>query len=268
LISHRKQIFILATHSFPLQRHADKLWLPAQWAGRDCAVVRNIHSEGDSMKIRKMTLIAILFLTGALAADAGKLTFVAGQVEINSGKGWQKAQLGTVVNEADKVKTGAKGTVIISLKSGATLKLKSDSQITLSAVGNATTIDVGAGAVFSKVDRRQAGQTYQIRAQTMVAAVRGTEFYFAYGNKKKEKSDMWLCVNEGKVNVVDSGTSSNVDVNAGEGIIIPTDKAIPKPKAYTWTKKLNWNMDSAKGDVEDKSSLKGAYKDMLKNNYD
>lgn len=102
----------------------------------------------------------------------------------------------------------------------------------------------------------------------MVAAVRGTEFYFAYGNKKKTKADMWLCVNEGKVNVVDSATSSNVDVNAGEGIIIPTDKQIPKPKAYAWTKKLNWNMDAEKGDVEDKTSLKGAYKDLLKNNYD
>jgi hypothetical protein len=220
------------------------------------------------MKIQKIILIAAALLTGALAADAGKLTFVSGDVSVDGGKGWQKAQLGTIVNEADKIKTGAKGTVIISLRSGAVLKLKSDSQITLSAVGNATSIDVGAGSVFSKVDRRQAGQTFQIRAQTMVAAVRGTEFYFAYGDKKKAKADMWLCVNEGKVNVVDSGTQSNVDVNAGEGIIIPTDKQIPKPKAYSWTKKLNWNMDSSKGEVEDKSSLKGAYKDLLKNNYD
>lgn len=220
------------------------------------------------MNKQKTTLLAALLLTGALAADAGKLTFVTGDVSVDGGKGWQKAQLGTVVNEADKIKTGPKGTVIISLKSGAVLKLKSDSQITLSAVGNSTTIDVGAGSVFSKVDRRQAGQTYQIRAQTMVAAVRGTEFYFAYGDKKKAKADMWLCVNEGQVNVVDSGTKSNVDVNAGEGIIIPTDKQIPKPKAYAWTKKLNWNMDSSKGEVEDKSSLKGAYKDLLKNNYD
>ncbi len=220
------------------------------------------------MKIQKIMLIAAALMTGGLAADAGKLTFVSGDVSVDGGKGWQKAQLGTIVNEADKIKTGPKGTVIISLKSGAVLKLKSDSQITLSAVGNATSIDVGAGSVFSKVDRRQAGQTFQIRAQTMVAAVRGTEFYFAYGDKKKAKADMWLCVNEGKVNVVDSGTQSNVDVNAGEGIIIPTDKQIPKPKAYSWTKKLNWNMDASKGEVEDKSSLKGAYKDLLKNNYD
>lgn len=220
--------------------------------------------------MKKQILISLIAIaaTASLAADAGKLTFVSGTVEVNGGKGWQKAALGAVVNEADKVRTGGKGTVIISLKSGATLKLKSDSQITLSAVGTATTIDVEGGSVFSKVDRRTAGQTYKIRAQTMVAAVRGTEFYFAYGQKKKTKSDMWLCVNEGQVNVVDSSTSSEVNVNAGEGIVIPTDKAIPKPKAYKWTKDLNWNMDAEKGAVEDKSSLKGAYKDLLKNNYD
>ena len=218
------------------------------------------------MKI--LPLVTAMLFTGFLAADAGKLTYVAGNVEVNNGKGWQKATLGTVVNEADKIKTGNKGTVIISLKSGATLKLKPDSQVVLSAVGDATTIDVDSGSVFSKVDRKKAGQTYRIRAQTMVAAVRGTEFYFAYGNKKKAKADLWLCVNEGKVNVTDEATKSEVDVNAGEGIIIPTDKQIPKPKSYAWTKKLNWNMDADKGDVEDKTNLKGAYKDLLKNNYD
>jgi len=221
--------------------------------------------------MKKLFLIPVALFAvsnGIAAADAGKLTFVAGQVDVDSGKGWKKAELGSLVNEADKIRTGAKGTVIISLKSGATLKLKSDSQVTLSAVGSATTIDVGQGSVFSKVDRRTGGQTFQIRAQTMVAAVRGTEFYFAFGQKKKAKADLWLCVNEGQVNVTDSATQSNVDVNAGEGIIIPTDKQIPKPKAYTWTKKLNWNMDASKGDVEDKSNLKGAYKDLLKNNYD
>ncbi len=213
-------------------------------------------------------LTAMAAATSLVAADAGKLTFVSGTVEVNGGKGWQKASLGAIVNEADKIRTGGKGTVIISLKSGATLKLKSDSQIVLSAVGAATTIDVEGGSVFSKVDRKTAGQTYKIRAQTMVAAVRGTEFYFAYGQKKKAKADLWLCVNEGQVNVTDSSTKSEVNVNAGEGIVIPTDKAIPKPKPYAWTKKLNWNMDAEKGDVEDKTSLKGAYKDLLKNNYD
>jgi len=217
----------------------------------------------------KLLMLAAFFTTGSLfAGEAGKLSFVSGQVEVNAGKGWQKAALGATVNEGDKIKSGAKGTVVVSLKSGATLKLKSDSEITLTSTGGSTTIDVSAGGVFSKVDKRQAGQTYQIRAQTMVAAVRGTEFYFSFGKKKKEKADLWLCVNEGQVNVVDSSTSSNVDVNAGEGIIIPTDKAIPKPKAYTWTKKLNWNMDASKGGVEDTSSMKGAYNDLMKMNYD
>jgi len=227
------------------------------------------YPGGDTMQFKNFLLvIASLAFTASVAADAGKLTFVAGQVEINNGAGWQKAALGTLVKENEKVRTGKKGTVIISLKSGAALKLKSDSQITLSAVGASTTIDVESGSIFSKVGKRQPGQTFQIRAQTMVAAVRGTEFYFAYGKKKSQKADLWLCVNEGQVNVVDTSTKSDVNVNAGEGIVIPSTKAIPKPRAYTWTKKLNWNMDADKGAVEDNTDLKGAYKDLLKNNYD
>jgi hypothetical protein len=221
------------------------------------------------MQVRKIAF-ALLTLTiaGPLVADSGKLTFVSGQVEVNAGKGWQKAALGAIVNENEKIRTGKKGTVIVSLKSGAALKLKSESQITLSAVGTSTTIDVESGSIFSKVGKRQPGQTFQIRAQTMVAAVRGTEFYFAYGKKKTAKADLWLCVNEGQVNVVDTSSKSDVNVNAGEGIVIPSNKQIPKPRAYTWTKKLNWNMDAEKGGVEDTTDLKGAYKDLLRNNYD
>jgi hypothetical protein len=218
----------------------------------------------------KNTIFLTVLLTPMLlfAGEAGKITFLKGQVEIDSGKGWQKASLGGMLNESDKIRTGSRGTALVQLKSGAVLKLKSDTQIILSQVGNATTIDVEAGALFSKVGKLANGQAYRIRAQTMVAAVRGTEFYFAYGKKKKTKADLWLCVNEGKVNVTDSATNSEVDVNAGEGIVIPADKKIPKPKAYAWTKKLNWNMDASQGSVEDNTDLKGAYKDLLRNNYD
>lgn len=219
--------------------------------------------------LKKVLMLAVLLAPACLsAAEAGKITFVSGQVDLDSGKGWQKASLGTPVSEADKVRTGVRGTVVISLKSGALLKLKADSQIILSQVGDDTTIDVESGALFSRVGKRRNGNFFRIRAQTMVAAVRGTEFYFAYGKKKKTKADLWLCVNEGQVNVTDSATKSDVDVNAGEGIVIPTDKQIPKPKAYNWTKKLNWNMDASQGPVEDRTDIKGAYRDLLRNVYD
>lgn len=224
---------------------------------------------------KKTFALTIVAYTGALffsrslfATEAGKITFLIGQVEIDAGKGWQKANLGAVLKETDKIRTGSRGTVLINLKSGATLKMKPDSQIVLGQTGSDTTIDVETGAIFSKVTQRTQGQSFRIRAQTMVAAVRGTEFYFAYGKKKKDKADLWLCVNEGQVHVTDSATQSDVTVNAGEGIVIPTDKKIPKPRPYAWTKKLNWNMDASQGNIEDNTDLKGAYKDLLRNNYD
>jgi hypothetical protein len=221
------------------------------------------------MILRIFAIWGMLVSAGALiAAEAGKISFAAGKVEIERAGKWQKAALGTTVNEAEKLRTGNNGTAIVSLKTGAALKLKPDTIITLSAVDTSTTIELQGGAVFAKVDKKKAGQTFEIRAQTTVAAVRGTEFFFSYGKKAKDKSDLWLCVNEGLVNVVDSGSKSDVNVAAGEGIIVPTDKQIPKPKAYSWTKKLNWNMDASQGGVEDKSNLKSAYSDLTKQNYD
>lgn len=92
----------------------------------------------------------------------------------------------------EKVRTGKKGTVIISLKSAA-LKLKSDPQITSSAVGTSTTIDVDKRLDFFKSRQTPARTNLSIsRAQMMVAAVRGTEFYFADGKQKLQKADLWL----------------------------------------------------------------------------
>lgn len=219
--------------------------------------------------IRIFTIVTLLFSGAALAAvEAGKITFTTGKVEIERGGKWQKATLGATVNETEKLRTGNNGTAVVMLKTGAALKLKPETIIALSSVDSRTTIELQSGSVFSKIDKKKAGESFEIRAQTTVAAVRGTEFFFSYGKKAKDKADLWLCVNEGRVNVADSATQSEVNVNAGEGIIVPTDKQIPKPKAYAWTRKLNWNMDAAKGSVEDKSNMKNAYSDLLKQNYD
>ncbi|MCX7632386.1 MAG: FecR family protein [Turneriella sp.] len=230
-------------------------------------VLLTFHDKEGKMAKAKEVLL-ILLPSALLFADVGKLTFVSGNVEVDQGRGWQKANLGAVLREKDKVRTGQRSSAIVQLRTGAALKLKSNSSIDLAQVGDATTIEVGAGSVFSSVSLRNAGQSFRIRAQTMVAAVRGTQFFVAYGKKQKEKSDLWLCVNEGVVHVSDTATKSEVDVRAGEGIIIPTDRQIPKPRAYAWTKKLNWNMDASKGDVEDRTDIQSAYQDLQRMNYD
>ncbi|MBX3327695.1 MAG: FecR domain-containing protein [Nitrospira sp.] len=216
----------------------------------------------------KISLLMLVSAASLMAADAGKIAFISGGAEVSRAGKWQKLTLGAAVNETEEVRTGKTGTLIIALRSGAALKLKPETTLTVAAADSKTVIELQGGSVFARVDKRRAGQTFEIRAQTTVAAVRGTEFFFAYGKKEKTKSDLWLCVNEGRVNVTDGTTQSDVDVNAGEGIVVPTQKQIPKPKAYAWTKKLNWNMDASKGGVEDKSSLKSAYSDLMKQNYD
>lgn len=222
------------------------------------------------MKIKLIVLATLLTILNfpLFSASAGKITFAVGTVELYRSGRWQQVGKSQVLQPKDKIRAGKKATAILQLSSGATLKLKPGTELELSQVGKDTEIKVEDGAVFSKVIRKNEGETFKIRARTMVAAVRGTEFFFSYGERSKAKADLWLCVNEGLVNVTDAASKSEVDVKAGEGIFIPGGKAITPPKEYEWTKTLNWNMDPKQGDVKDTNSIKGAYKNLSKQNYD
>jgi hypothetical protein len=216
-----------------------------------------------------LSFFALLTLSlTTVNAEAGKVLFISGNVSIHRGESIISSKLGMNIEIADQIKTDDRGSIVIVLRTGAQFKLKPNSSITITDAGRNTIVDVQSGGLFTKVEKRSANQKFIVRAQTMVAAVRGTEFFFAYGKSKGDKSDLWLCVNEGLVNVLDTSTVSNVDVKQGEGIIIPTDKAIPKPKSYAWTKKLNWNMNASTGSVLDESDLNKAYGDLRKQNYD
>jgi ferric-dicitrate binding protein FerR (iron transport regulator) len=62
---------------------------------------------------------------------------------------------------------------------------------------------------------------FEIRTETTVAGVRGTEFFMSYGRLIEENPDIWLCVNMGVVEVAVEGRDETVSVEAGEGITIP-----------------------------------------------
>lgn len=94
--------------------------------------------------------------------------------------------------------------------------------------------------------------------------VRGTELFASYGTGK----DVWMCVNEGIVSVRSKKEKKGTLVKAGEGVVVKKGKWTSKPKPLAWTKKLNWNMDPASGDVVNKVSIESAYSDLLDEDYD
>ena len=102
----------------------------------------------------------------------------------------------------------------------------------------------------------------------MVAGVRGTEFFVAYGRTVDIEPDIWLCVNEGSVDVAIVKTGESVIVNEGEGINILAGNMLTTPEFYTWTEDLNWNTDPDSGSVLDDTNLDSAYSDLLDQDYE
>ena len=107
---------------------------------------------------------------------------------------------------------------------------------------------------------------FVVKTKNASFGVRGTEFFISYG--KDRAKDAWMCVNEGLVRVSPKDSKESVDVKAGEGVQVKDKKSVSTPKPLAWTSKLNWNLDSSKGQLENKVNIDDAYTDLLDQDYD
>ncbi len=89
----------------------------------------------------------------------------------------------------------------------------------------------------------------------------------AFGRARGKSQDLWICVNEGAVDVTTDKAKKPLRVPAGKGILIKSGLDTTKPQAYDWTKTLNWKMDGEAAELEDKTVLDGAYSDLLDQDY-
>jgi ferric-dicitrate binding protein FerR (iron transport regulator) len=128
-------------------------------------------------------------------------------------------------------------------------------------------VSLSRGSVFTRITGQLAGG-FQIRTDTTVAGVRGTEFFIAFGRTIDSRPDVWLCVNSGSVEVYIPETKRTVVVAEGEGINILGGMQLTEPRFYPWTQELNWNTDPDRGEVRDSTDLDQAYSDLLDQDYD
>lgn len=207
------------------------------------------------------------------APPAASLAFAAGPVTVESKAGSHTGKKGEPLADGDAVATGPGATALVALADGSRIKLKETSRVVLTlprAKAPATSILLTLGGVFAKVTKRAAGSEFRVRTPTAVAAVRGTRFFTAYGREVKNAKgarDLWVCVDEGVVDVGTDSAAKALPVPAGKGVLIKSGLDLTKPQAYDWTKKLNWNMDPDAGTVEDKTNLDAAYSDLLDQDY-
>lgn len=214
------------------------------------------------------------------SASEGKLIYAKGVVQVldkkKNKKMFQRIKKGATFNAGDIIRTKKGALAILELAGGSKLKLNSASAVTIKkAKKNDEEVRLNKGSVFinvlkSKLNKKTKPR-FRLKTKTVSMGVRGTSFFASFGEKakkKKQRRDLWMCVNTGLVEVTSNKSKQKVSVKAGEGIKVEKGNKISEPKPLEWTKKLNWNMEESKGDLVNKASIESAYTDVLDEDYD
>jgi ferric-dicitrate binding protein FerR (iron transport regulator) len=215
----------------------------------------------------------LLALAGLLAAALpaaalnGTIVYTEGDVTLASGGTSHEAQIGDAIGAGDSIATGRGSLAVIDLANGTTLKLREKTTLAVDSLGDDTAVSLSAGGVFTSIAHKLAG-SFTLKASTAVAGVRGTQFFVAYGRTIDARPDIWLCVNQGVVQVDLPDAGQSTLVKEGLGINIVAGARLTTPRRYPWTRKLNWNNDPASGRVKDTTNLDQAYADLLDQDYD
>lgn len=218
----------------------------------------------------KKTMLSLLFSLWGLAligADEGEVVYMEGLAWIDRDGAEIEVNFGTAVFEGDVIETDRASHVIVEIPGRATVKLRENTVFVFSNLGSEISLNLNRGSAFSRVIKTFEGG-YNLSTPSVVAGVRGTEFFVAYGRTIDEQPDVWLCVNSGTVEVAIPETGESVLVEEGKGINIPAGRVLTEPRRYSWTEELNWNMDPSAGAVEDNTELDRAYEDLLDLDYD
>jgi hypothetical protein len=241
-------------------------------------IVRNGRAKPGSGNnprfIRNIFTTIVLFVLGSsLFAETAFIEYFDGEVWIARGEEEFIPEFGEPVNPGDLIVTGEDGIAIIHLNERAQVKLRENTELWVDSIAEKTSVTLESGGVFARfaktaVSLVRGTPQFEIRTPSVVAGVRGTEFFVAYGRTVEEEPDLWLCVNEGSVEVEVPSTGQSTFVEEGEGINILAGRRATEPQFYPWTLDLNWNFDSEAGEVIDDTDLDAAYADLLDQDYD
>ncbi len=175
--------------------------------------------------------------------------------------------VGEILEEKVVISTQSDSILGIEFKDGSRVKIPPSSRVKILKSAGEVELQLVRGRIFSKVKKSEVSDKshFKIRSQSAVMGVRGTEFF---ASVDEQSHDLWMCVNEGKVEISSEGTAKPILVPAGLGVFAPTGKLITEPKPFAWTKKLNWNMDPSQGEIQDETVIPKYSANLLKQQYD
>lgn len=159
-------------------------------------------------------IIGLLIAVAGVFAQAsfGEIEYVEGDVTLSRGvKSLGDLNIGDEVMVDDLIKTGSDGVAIVALSKATgmrgSLTIKPRSAVYVRVVqdpsGSKTTLELMAGQIGSKVSKLSGSPTLQVRTDSTVMGVRGTEF----GVSSSVSGDVLIYCSEGTVEASDGETS-------------------------------------------------------------
>lgn len=176
---------------------------------------------------------------------------------------------GSILPVGSRLRVGEKGLVVLRGSDGSVVKLETGAALEITKLdpldkAGETLYSLVKGSAFFKFPKNSARKA-GVRTKTAALGVRGTEFFVAHGGSKKNL-DVWMCVNEGIVDVSTVKVKTPVTVKAGEGVKLTSGLEVSNPKTLPWTRKLNWEMNPEASNLDNTVSIEEAYASPL--NYD
>ncbi len=213
--------------------------------------------------MRILTFVFLMMVSPLFAKEkVGSIFYQKGEVSINN----KISKKGLSLFNLDKIKTHHNAIVIIKLHFGATIKLNANSELIIDQTADRLQPILNKGSSFLRIFKdKLKNKKFNLKVQNVAMGVRGTEFFVDVENKK---DNIWMCVNEGVVEVILDNEKKGTLVRKGMGVKISHNKSVTPPKFLPWTKKLNWNQDPEKGLLKNSMDIKKAYYDPLELDYD
>src|SRR3954468_8146836 len=144
--------------------------------------------------MRWTALILFVFAAGAVAADVGEVKVVKGAAHIERGAERLALRVGMPVREADRVVTGADGTVGITFADNSLLSIGPNSDFAIERyVFDSTThvgefdsrLSKGSLAGVSGKIVKQSPEAMRVHTPSAIMGVRGTDFVVQVGDAKR-----------------------------------------------------------------------------------
>ena len=147
------------------------------------------------MKILKMTCVVAIILgmaTFVFAAEGKRTAEIislngSAEVKLVGQTSWSPAQVGTILNEGDTLKTAAKSEAVLNVDGKgqtATVDVSENSQLLLSAMmmdqktgTSKTLLDLAMGEILIKAQKVKGEESkFEVKTPTSIVGVRGTVF--------------------------------------------------------------------------------------------